>query len=150
MPSYFICQNCTNSLTSINILLKILICVGGTIQLRNMKIDLLVFGAKVNIFYIILQMLCSQIFYTFLMFFQTCTFQKPKIIYTLESIQGPPTPICNQHLSVSGQTTCPKVIKDVHLQERNIKLQQQKQQHKQHNFKCMYPCSPTNILVLCL
>ena len=35
MPSYFICWNYTNLLTSINILSKILIFVGGTIQLKK-------------------------------------------------------------------------------------------------------------------
>ena len=35
-----------------------------------------------------------------------------------------------------GQTTCPKIIRDVHLWGQNIK-QQQQQQHI-HNFGCLY------------
>ena len=36
------------------------------------------------------------------------------------------------------QTTCPKVISDVYFWRQNIKRQQQKQQHNNHNFECPY------------
>ena len=54
----------------------------------------------------------------------------------------------NWHLSMFGQTTFPKIKRMYTFGDKNIKWQQEKQQHNNHNFECHIPCLPTTIFVV--